>query len=133
MIVQFNILKHSLNLFMFVTRWHTFEIAEYLKVLTGGEIFKKDIVLGADSQKLSHFVHFIEQVHSENFGATFGRFDQSCQHANKSSFSCTIMAEEGENLSSKHSEVDSFNPLESIVVSFLEVLDFEDSIFRFLH
>jgi hypothetical protein len=46
---------------------YTLEITEDLKMLLRREQIEENIVLRADSQEVSHFIHIFEEVNSENF------------------------------------------------------------------
>lgn len=60
-------------------------------------------MLGANTQDLSHFVHIIEDVDSENRGLSGSWFQKTSKHGKSGCLASAVVSEEGENLTIVHS------------------------------
>lgn len=92
---------------------------------------EEHIMLRANSENLSHFVHVVEDVNTKDFSATLVGLDETCQHGNGGGLTCTIMSKKSKDLPVVHGQIgstdssfvseflDKSSNLEAVVLSFL--------------
>lgn len=77
MIGKLDVLKHLVDLIFLLPFRYSLEVAEYIKMFSRCQIIKQYVVLRADTKELSHIVHFVEKVHSEDLSIALRRFDET--------------------------------------------------------
>lgn len=77
-------------------------------------------MLGTDSKELSHTIHVVEQVVSENLSGTRRGAQEPSQHGDGCGLTRTVMSQQSEDLSVVHLHVDTLDSLESVVEGLFE-------------
>lgn len=103
-----DILKHLIN-FLGSVSIEVFKTSEDLQMFFGSELREKNVVLRADSENCSEFIHFVEDICVKYLGVSLCWGKQTCQHWESSCFSCSIVTQESKYLVFKHSNFESVN------------------------
>ena len=75
-----NILDKRINLLLLAGGVSSLKVIEDIKVLSRSEQIKENVVLRADTHKLTDFIHLLEEVDIIAAGIALRFFDQTSQH-----------------------------------------------------
>lgn len=87
------------------------------------QIFEQNIVLGADTHNLTNFICFFEHIVVVSNSRPFWRLNKTSEHADCGGFTSTILSEQCKNLVLVYFQIDSFDSLKPIIISFLQTLN----------